>query len=141
MNVPWFEIHALITLFLCGLAWFVQVVHYPLMCVVGAQQWSEYHRLHVARTTLVVMPAMTIEAVSALLLVWRTPHAGTWTGLALVGVIWLSTFCVQVPLHSRLERGFDARTHGRLVASSWVRTAAWSARAVLAAAWIAPQAP
>ena len=141
MTVTWFEIHALATLFLCGLAWFVQVVHYPLMARVGERQWSEYHRAHVARTTWIVMPAMTLEALSALWLAWTAASAATWSGLALVGLVWLSTAFVQVPLHSRLERGFDARVHARLVASSWIRTGAWSARAVLATAWIGPGTP
>ena len=52
-------------------------------------------------------------------------------GLALVGLIWASTFLVQVPLHEVLARGFDAEAHSRLVASNWLRTFLWSARAVL----------
>jgi hypothetical protein len=141
MNFPWLEIHGFTTLFMCGVAWFVQVVHYPLMARVGSPQWTAYHRSHGARTTWVVLPTMTLEAISALLLAWVAPGADTWSGLALVGVLWLSTFCVQVPLHSRLARGFDTRTHARLVASSWIRTVAWSVRAVLAATCMSTWTP
>ena len=130
------ELHALATAFMAGVAWFVQVVHYPLMARVGAAGWNEYEQAHGQRTTWVVMPAMLSEALTAFVLAWRSPGLATVTGLALVGALWLSTFLVQVPLHARLERGFDAGVHARLVMSSWFRTGAWSVRAVLAVSWL-----
>jgi hypothetical protein len=51
MSPTWFQVHAFATLFMCGLAWFVQVVHYPLMARVGEPQWSEYERAHGTRRT------------------------------------------------------------------------------------------
>ena len=39
---------------------------------------------------------------------------------------------VQVPLHRRLQGGFDAAAHRRLVRTNWLRTAAWTLRAALA---------
>lgn len=139
MSPIWFQLHAFATLFMCGLAWFVQVVHYPLMARVGEDQWIEYERAHGTRTTWVVMPVMTLEALAALQLAWSAPGPVTWSGLALVALLWLSTFLVQVPLHARLARGFDARLHGRLVATSWLRTSAWSARAVLVVCALRPE--
>ncbi|MEM1060732.1 MAG: hypothetical protein AAGJ97_00240, partial [Planctomycetota bacterium] len=72
--------------------------------------------------------------VTAVLLAFQ-PEPGLtavrWTGLALVGSIWLSTFLVQVPLHARLERGFDETAHRRLVGSNVWRTAAWTFRGLL----------
>ena len=57
--------------------------------------------------------------------------------LALIGVIWLSTFLVQVPLHDLLGQGFDPDRHAALVRTNWIRTLAWSARGVLLLAWLA----
>jgi hypothetical protein len=55
-------------------------------------------------------------------------------GLALIAAIWLSTFFVQVPLHGRLARdGHSAAVVDSLVRSNWIRTIAWTARAILAA--------
>ena len=51
--------------------------------------------------------------------------------LCLLAVVWISTFAVQVPLHRRLAEGYDAARHRRLVLSNWIRTLAWTARAVL----------
>ena len=128
-------VHAFATLSMTGLIWFVQVVHYPLMGLVGALGYEEYQREHQRRTTWVVGPLMLAEALTAgVLVVWRgsVPEGGGWAGAGLLMVAWGSTFGVQVPLHERLARGFEAGVHRRLVRTNWVRTVAWSGRGVLA---------
>ena len=125
--------------FLTGLIWIVQVVHYPLFASVGREGFGSYESAHARLITLVVGPAMLAELAAALVLAFVRPSAvpawAAWTGLGLVAAIWLSTFLVQVPLHGTLAGGFDAEAHARLVATNWFRTAAWTARAVLAA-WL-----
>ncbi len=128
--------HAAATLIMVGVIWFVQVVHYPLMAKVSASEFAAYEREHQNRTTFVVAPTMLIEAVAAaVLLVVAPPGMGRIlpaAGIALLAVIWLSTFLVQVPLHTRLAGGFDAGMHRKLVRSNWLRTAAWTGRGILA---------
>lgn len=129
-------IHAAATLFMAGLIWFVQVVHYPLMARVGAEQFEDYEKHHQRLTTWVVGPAMLVELGSVVWLVFY-PIAGVpgwmaYVGLALLVVIWLSTAMLQVPRHRELKRGFDVTVHSRLVGSNWIRTIGWSLRAVLA---------
>ena len=129
------------TLFMTGLIWFVQVVHYPLFSSVGGAEFAAYSRAHQSLTTFVVGPAMLVEALSAAILVFARP-AGVpawlaWLGLALVVAIWLSTAILQVPAHGRLVGGFDAGTHGFLVGTNWIRTACWSLRAVVVVAMLA----
>jgi hypothetical protein len=125
-------VHAAATLFMVGLIWFVQVVHYPLFGQVGGAGFSAYHRLHSRNTAWVVGLPMCIELVTAVAVAWR--WGGTWTlvALTLLAIIWISTWLLQVPAHARLEQGFDAATHRRLVNTNWVRTAAWSGRGVIA---------
>lgn len=129
-------IHAAATLFMTGLIWFVQVVHYPLMARVGADGFQDYEAHHQRLTTRVVGPAMFIELGCAVwLVVDPVPGLPGWmayVGLALLAVIWLSTVCLQVPRHKELERGFNIKAHRRLVNSNWLRTVAWSSRVVLA---------
>jgi len=129
--------HAAVTLFMVGLIWFVQIVHYPLFALVGGAGFAHYERHHARRTTWVVAPPMIAELTTAAALAWSTPGALAWCGLALLAVIWASTALWQVPAHRRLEHGFDPRVHGRLVSTNWVRTAAWSARGVVALALLA----
>jgi hypothetical protein len=135
----WVVWHAVPTLFMAGVIWFVQVVHYPLFAAVGTHGFAAYERANCRRTTFVVLPAMLAELAAALWLWWSAPAeqalAAAW-GLGLLGVVWGSTFALQVPCHHRLEQGFDAATARRLVWSNGLRTAAWSARAGLAVWWL-----
>ena len=134
-------VHAGATLYMVGLIWFVQLVHYPLFGRVGAAGFPAYEAEHQRRTTLAVGPPMVIEALCALLLAVRVPSGAApwvpWFGLGLLAAVWLSTALLQVPRHGELARGFDARAHRRLVATNRLRTALWSARGVLALALLA----
>ena len=127
--------HLVSTLLMVGNIWFVQVVHYPLLARVGRSEFADYEAAHVRLTTWVVAPAMLTEALTSVLLVWRTPEglsaSACWVGLGLVVVIWSSTLLLQVPRHNALAAGFDAEAHHSLVLSNWIRTAAWTARGFL----------
>lgn len=127
-------VHAATTLFMVGVIWFVQSVHYPLFEGVGEDRFSAYECQHARRTGWVVAMPMLAELATAIALAWRLGGALAWSGLVLLMVIWLSTWLWQVPAHRRLENGFDAATHRRLVRTNWVRTIAWSARGILALA-------
>jgi hypothetical protein len=123
---------------MCGLIWFVQVVHYPLFASITGERSRDHAVENQQRTTLVVVPFMAVElAAATALAIWPPASVGRGpaiVGLALVAVIWLSTFFLQVPLHGRLARdGHSAGVVASLVRSNWVRTVAWTARAVLAA--------
>lgn len=131
-------VHLAVTAYLTGLVWFVQVVHYPLFEEVDRARFPAFAARHARRTTWVAGPAMLLEAGCALwLLVARPAGLPAWqpaTGAALLAVVWLSTFALQVPRHRDLARGFDPAAHRRLVATNWLRTAAWTLRALLAVA-------
>jgi hypothetical protein len=123
---------------MCGLIWFVQVVHYPLFASITGEQSREHAVDNQRRTAPVVIPFMAAEvATAAVIAVW--PPVGVGRGLAVLGlglvaVAWLSTFLVQVPLHARLAReGHVPDAVAALVRSNWIRTSAWTARAILAA--------
>ena len=51
-----FSCHAAATLYMTGLIWFVQVVHYPLMGLTGKAEFSAYEQRHTLLTTWVVAP-------------------------------------------------------------------------------------
>jgi len=141
--------HAATTWFMTGLIWFVQIVHYPLMAGVGRERWIEYENLHRQRTTVVVLPAMLIEAASGFLILIllhgaEASRAGqlltsVWLSTALLVATWLSTALVQVPLHHTLSRAFDPVLLRRLVMTNWFRTALWTIRAILVHGWISPR--
>lgn len=129
--------HACVTWFLVGLIWTIQAVHYPLFALVGAEGYPTYQRAHMNRITWIVAPAMIAEALLAALLV-ITPLAPqarplAWLAIIPLAVIWGSTAAIQAPMHARLVNRADPRLQEALVATNWVRTAAWTARGVLAA--------
>lgn len=123
------------TLPLVGLIWMVQVVAYPLFARAGTDAFPAYHAAHSSLITLVVGPLMVGELLFAGAFVVARPDAVpgwiAWAGAALVLLIWLATAFVSVPQHGVLARGFDAHAHAVLVATNWIRTAAWTARGAL----------
>jgi hypothetical protein len=133
------------TLFMTGLIWFVQAVHYPLFDRVGAEAFGRYHADHCRLTTRVVLGPMALELATSLLLVARRPPgvapALAWAGLAAAGVAWISTIGLQVPLHRRLATGFDPATHRALVATNVLRVAGWTAHAAVVLAMVARPLP
>ena len=66
---------------------------------------------------------MLLELAASILLVLRLPSGiaawQAWSGLALVGVIWLSTLLLQIPRHNTLGAGYDADAHRALVTTNW----------------------
>ena len=54
-------LHLAVTLFVVGVIWFVQVVHYPLMASVGRAESAAYVQAHTRRTAWVVGPPMLVE--------------------------------------------------------------------------------
>jgi len=123
------------TLFMAGLIWFVQVVHYPLFVHVGRQRFPRYETSHQVRTTVLVVPMMLAEAATALaLLFWRptgVPLTAAVTGFVLLALIWGCTHLWQVPIHTRLSKAFDVAAYRRLLKSNWVRTILWTLRGLL----------
>ncbi len=53
--------HLAATLFMAGVIWFVQVVHYPLFSRIGSEKFSLYSNAHSRLTTCVVGPPMLVE--------------------------------------------------------------------------------
>ncbi|MEE4273766.1 MAG: hypothetical protein V2I67_18970 [Thermoanaerobaculales bacterium] len=131
-------LHVVATVFLCGLIWVIQVVHYPLMSEVPEDRFRGFHARHTRLISRLVVPPMLVELATSILLVWRCPDgvspALPATGAGLLLIVWLSTFGLQVPAHRRLESGWDSQTHRRLVRTNWIRTWAWTLRAGIAVA-------
>lgn len=127
------------TFAMTGLIWLIQLVHYPLFGKVGEEQFVAYETAHSRRITPIVMPLMVAELLSCLWLAWRPETAGQFTApqwlwvtaAAMAVLIWISTAVLQVPMHNRLEQGFNEQVWRSLVNTNWIRTALWSSRSVI----------
>ena len=128
--------HTAATWTMVGLIWVVQLVLYPQFSRVGEREFPAYHRAHMRRMTWIVGPVTAVEGLSAAWLVWSPPQPDAAPWAVAGGVLFLFllgwTALVSVPLHRTLERGPCTETMARLVATNWPRTAAWTARGVIA---------
>ena len=129
------------TLAMFGLIWFVQLVHYPLFLRADPATFSAFETEHATRTGWIAAPLMCLELGSALCLLRGSLRPATISspeamlGFALVLLLWGSTVFVQIPLHNQLDCGYSRVVIQRLLATNWVRTAAWSVRAALVTVW------
>lgn len=120
------------TAFNTGLVWLVQLVHYPGFLLVGKSAFAAYHHFHMQTITRIVGPSMLLELILSLaaLYYWQDlplRFAYLFT-LILLGVIWIHTALVAVPLHGQLASG-DPKIMEQLITTNWWRTIAWTLRA------------
>lgn len=131
MNALLLTSHLVATSAMVGIIWFVQVVQYPLFATLSGEELRKVHAFHCRKISVVVLPLMVLELVTALLLAFLFPSVLSLGAALLLIIIWISTFFVQVPLHSAIERGEEGSAARRLVRSNWIRTVAWSVRVVI----------
>lgn len=121
-----------------GVIWTVQLVHYPLLGRLSALEPSMAATDHQRRITWVVGPPMAAEGITALWLLVDRPDTmsllSALVAAGLLGVALLSTLLMQVPRHTRLAEAHDDDVVRSLIATNWIRTAAWSARGIVLAA-------
>ena len=128
--------HLVATVFMVGLIWFVQAVHYPLFNRISGDASIQYATEHQRRTAWVVGLPMLAEGITTLWLFFDPingrllPLLG---GLILLK-IHLSTIFLQIPLHKKLSRGHEREVVRKLVATNWIRTIGWTIRAAIAVA-------
>lgn len=128
--------HFFCAAYMTGIIWFVQLVHYPMLHLTDGADTRSGHREYTRRMGFVVMPVMLAELFLQGLWVIKAPSALAWLGAELLCIIWLSTFFLQVPCHKKLETTFDRKIQSKLVRTNWIRTVAWTFRALLLAWWI-----
>ncbi len=133
-------LHLVAVGYLTGLVWVVQLVVYPGFRTVGtAAAWPAFHDAHSRAMGLAVGLPWAVQAGTlAVLLLDRPAGVPSWLVL-LAAALGLATVVVtlvwSVPLHGRLQP-FDAVAADRLVATNWLRTAAWTAGLATAAAMV-----
>lgn len=123
-------IHILSTVFMCGLCWFVQIVHYPLFKLVSPNDFPEYQKGNFV-TGFVTVPIMTIELFSGLWILYSNYSSLLLVNMILLACIWGSTFLFQVPAHLALVNDPSEKLFNKLIRTNWIRTICWSARTLL----------
>ena len=119
-------INLLLSTFMTGVIWIIQLVHYPSFRFIAESSWSKAHRNHVFGISLIVAPVMVLELGSRLYLLYLQTNLTTISATTLLIMIWLSTFTIQVPLHNKLEQAWSLKVVNDLVYSNWIRTVLWT---------------
>jgi len=129
------------TMFMVGLIWFVQRVHYPLLALVDLDQQISVGSEHQHRTAQVVGLPMAIEGLTTLtLLIDQPAHVGwwlPWIGAVLLAISLGSTIFLSVPLHQKMINQPSVEIGQKLVATNWPRTISWTLRGVVCLAMCA----
>ena len=114
------------------LIWLVQIIIYPSFREIPEANFTKYHRWYGLRICLFVIPLMAFEILFLISLALKTnwPFI-VYISLLMVGIVWLSTFLMQIPIHLKLGIKKDVFLIEKLVKTNWIRTMAWSIKAVL----------
>lgn len=131
-----FVIHLVASIFMTGLIWMVQIVHYALFRNIDKNEFSEYQKRHSRLIGFIVGPVMTVELITAMLIAGGSLLSGTNHTLFLIAcglliMIWISTIVIQIPQHKKLSGAHDAVIVEKLVNYNWIRTLFWTARAFI----------
>jgi len=119
-------IHFSASLFMTGVIWLVQVVHYPSFKWISRDTFPAYTHFHQKRISWIVLPVMIVELTAAVLQVLTIGGRLSLLALILTLLIWISTFLLQVPLHRKLELGWNQPVMRSLVWTNWLRTILWT---------------
>jgi hypothetical protein len=120
-------VHLLVVSAYAGFQWTVRVLVYPQFAAVPPAGFAAYERTHQTRVARVVGPLFAGQAVTTGWLLIDppegTPMLLVLAATGLYGALLLATGLLAVPLHRRLDAGWDPAAHHRLLRVDAVRVA------------------
>ena len=128
-----FFIHIVFTSFMVGVIWVIQIVHYPAFHFINKKKYINFQKLHMDKVSIIVVPAMIIELITSVILVYNeTPiNIILITSFVLLLVIWIITGIVFTKIHQVLQSGYQQTIVKGLVKMNWIRTVLWTLRLFL----------
>jgi hypothetical protein len=118
-------VHLALVAAYAGFQWTIRALVYPQFALVPPAAFPGYERRHQQRVSRVVGPLFAGQAVTTgWLLATRTTSAPVLAGAACLAVVLGATGLLAVPLHRRLDAGWDAAVHRRLLRVDTVRALA-----------------
>lgn len=130
-------IHLVVTSYMMGLCWFVQLTHYPFFTNLTENQIKELDKKHFNPTVLATFPPMLFELVTGILLLFQFDfYLISWVNITSIIIIWISTFLIQIPLHLKIIEKSNKSYIYVLIKTNWVRTILWTLRVLGIIGWV-----
>ena len=120
-----------INVYLLGVIIMTQFITYPTFLIIDKNSFNKYHRKYVNIISIIVAPAMVLEIISLIVLVYLSKDFLLVKSLILLLCIWLTTFIIMVPSHNILSRKSDSKEIKKLININWVRTFLWSVKLIV----------
>ena len=112
-------------LMMTGVIWLVQLVHYPSFLFIDKSRFPEFERFHQRRISLIVLPLMSAEFLSHIILLYLKGINFNLLGILstfAIFSIWIITLFVCLPCHQSLTGGYVHKTIMSLIKANWART-------------------
>ncbi|MGY8809062.1 MAG: hypothetical protein ACKVLG_03845 [Fidelibacterota bacterium] len=127
-----FFLNTISAFLLTGVIWTIQLIHYPSFHYIDKLSFVNFHKFHEWRISIIVMPLMIVELITSIVLYMNDTSSLIFAlNLAIIVLIWCSTFFIQVPIHAILSSGKDKKMIEKLVKTNWIRTFLWTIRMLL----------
>ena len=127
-----FFLNTISAFLLTGVIWTIQLIHYPSFHYIDKLSFVNFHKFHERRISIIVIPLMIVELITSVVLYMNDTSSLIFAlNLAIIVLIWCSTFFIQVPIHTILSSGKDKKMIEKLVKTNWIRTFLWTIRMLL----------
>ena len=127
-----FFLNTISAFLLTGVIWTIQLIHYPSFHYIDKLSFVNFHKFHEWRISIIVIPLMIVELITSVVLYMNDTSSLIFAlNLAIIVLIWCSTFFIQVPIHTILSSGKDKKMIEKLVKTNWIRTFLWTIRMLL----------
>lgn len=129
-------INLVAAVFLAGLSWYLQIVHYPLFAYIDKRSFLEYHIYHLKKNMFLIFIPMLVEGAFTILFAfdysYLIPPMIPFLCLCLSTSMWLITFSHIAPLQDKLTtEGLDKDVVKKLLEINWIRTIGWTVKMLL----------
>jgi hypothetical protein len=107
-----------------GAAFVESLVNYPSWHLIGANDFTAYHRFISPRVIAFLVAPALLGTILTMLLLWVRPAAipiwSVWVTVLLQVGVWVSTATIQLPIQLHLSaEGFSASLVDRLMETNW----------------------
>ncbi len=121
--------------FLTGLIWVIQVVHYPLFLSIDESNFRDYEKNHQKKIGPLVAPVMILDLAFSFLILFTEMQQAyrfwLWIVFILNLAIFVSTLVVFAPLHQKLGDSHSRKQIKKLVRLNYFRTFGWTIRSFI----------